>query len=136
MMKSTLLISTVLSELPAEVIKMFTNKEAIALHQDPWGVQARRVSSVRPAGSTRLQAPFNAWVVLRKCEADNPRQLWRHGGEPGGAPPSSNGSIPARLWTTDEQGKRWCIGEGSWARPAEVMPCDDPQFDPQPDEVL
>ena len=43
MMKSTLLISTVLSELPAEVIQMFTNKEAIAIHQDPWGVQARRV---------------------------------------------------------------------------------------------
>lgn len=30
MMKSTLLISTVLSELPAEVIKMFTNAEAVS----------------------------------------------------------------------------------------------------------
>ena len=115
----------------------------ISVHQDPWGVQARRVSSVRPA-VTKLQAPFNAWVVLRKCEAGNPRQIWFHGNEPNrrgsissgqldaaAAGGEMNGSVPGRLWTVDEDGQRWCMGECSWARPAEVMPCEDPQFDPR-----
>jgi alpha-galactosidase len=111
MLKSTLLLSTVLSELPDEVMSMFLNKEVVAIHQDPWGKQARRVSSVRPA-VTELVPPFNAWMVLKKCEKGNPRQIWHHsGGEPGPQP-----SAPGRLWTTDEAGKRWCFGEASWAR--------------------
>ena len=129
MLKSTLLLSTVLSELPSHVTDLFLNKEAIAIHQDLWGKQARRVSSVRPA-VTDLVTPFNAWMVVRKCEKGNPRQVWHHiGGEPGVGP-----SAPGRLWTTDEKGKRWCAGEGSWARAAEVMPCDDRKFWPNADD--
>ena len=109
-------------------------KEGVSWKQDPWGVQARRVSSVRPSGeaATALKAPFSAWVVLKKCEAGNPRQVWYHGGEPPLVPADkqqqeqqqqqqqeqqkqpSNGSVPGRLWTVDEQGRRWCMGESSW----------------------
>jgi hypothetical protein len=45
MLRSTLLLSTVLSELPAHVIDLFKNTEVIAIHQDPWSMAARRVAS-------------------------------------------------------------------------------------------
>ena len=101
MLRSTLLLSTVLSELPPSVLGLFLNREAIAIHQvapvvnslmhhpvyilsdslydtcrgcdneftargyhqDPWGKQARRVASVRPAVA-ELTMPFNAWMVV------------------------------------------------------------------------
>jgi hypothetical protein len=129
MLRSTLLLSTVLSELPAHVIDLFKNTEVIAIHQDPWSMAARRVASSRPA-VTELRPPFNAWMVVRKCEKGNPRQIWHYESAPPGIKPSA----PARLWTTDEQGRRWCAGEGSWARAAEVMPCDDPSYLPDADE--
>lgn len=105
------------------------------------------------ASCAGLQAPYNAYVVLRKCEAGNPRQWWRHGGEPAAAAglgsariagaatetaaaaaAADNGTVPGRLWTVDEDGKRWCMGEGSWARPMEVLPCDEIGYRPAVDE--
>ena len=47
-MKSNLLLSTVLDELPAEILAVVKNTEALAIHQDAWGKQGRRVLSTPP----------------------------------------------------------------------------------------
>lgn len=44
-LKSTLLLSTRIDLLADYHIDTVTNEDAIAVHQDDWGVQARRVSS-------------------------------------------------------------------------------------------
>lgn len=47
MLKSTLLISTVLDTLSPEVVAMLGNNEAIGIHQDPWGLPARSAAQLR-----------------------------------------------------------------------------------------
>ena len=67
-------------------------------------------------------------MVLRKCAPGNPLQRWWL------SPPGegTNGTVATRLWTQDAGGQRWCVGQASWSRPAEVLPCGDPQYQPTP----
>ena len=121
LLKSPLLISTYVSELSEEQVALLAHGEALAVHQDPLGVQARRVASAPlDDGGPAMVAPHATLFALRPCEAGNPRQLWRLDARGGGDEASS---LAARLWTRDEDGKRWCVGGSNWARPAEVVPC-------------
>ena len=45
-MKSTILISTDLAALSDAALAILSNAEALAIHQDAWGIQARRASSI------------------------------------------------------------------------------------------
>ena len=120
-LKSTLLLSTRIDLLAEYHIKTVTNRDAIAIHQDDWGQQARRVSS-RPAPYLPgvLRAPFGAFLALRKCNSSNPLQHWTLGG-----------ALPNRMWTTAPDGRRWCVANvNSFSQPDEVLPCDDPLYIP------
>ena len=123
MVKSNLLISTDLQSLPDVLVRVLTNSEVIAVHQDPLGVQAVRVSSEvkQDAHETSLWDPgTSSFLLLRLCNSSNPLQKWNLG--------NGTGITGGRLWTADAKGKRWCVGESSWARPGEVLPCNDPKF--------
>ena len=124
LLKSHLLISTDLDSLPDNVVQVLKNEEVIAVHQDPLGVQAVRVSSVLPADAPHDTSSWDpgtsSLLLLRPCDPSNPLQQWRLG--------NGSTSTAGRLWTADAKGKRWCVGESNWARPGEVLPCDDPRF--------
>ncbi|KAH8061828.1 alpha-galactosidase [Aureococcus anophagefferens] len=112
MLKSTLLVSTEVDRLSDDVVALLTNRELLAVHQDPLGAAARRVASEPPA---RPRAVFGnasdyALFAVMPCEPGNPRQRWELRGD-------------GTLATTDEAGAAWCVGAGQWARPAEVLPC-------------
>ena len=112
MLKSTLLVSTEVDRLSDDVVALLTDRELLAVHQDPLGAAARRVASEPPA---RPRAVFGnasdyALFAVMPCEPGNPRQRWELRGD-------------GTLATTDEAGAAWCVGAGQWARPAEVLPC-------------
>lgn len=124
MMKAPMLIGTNLSTLSQDTIKTLTNAEALSIHQDAWGQQARRVASDPPTQSASLAAPFDAIAVLARCNSSRPTQRWNL--DP--PTPQNKGGF---LWTQDERGVRWCMGPSSipWGRPSSVLPCDDPKYD-------
>jgi len=122
LLKSTLLISTVLDWLEDPVVQILGNKHLIGIHQDTLVRPAKRVASTRPE-ALELTAPNNANLAVSKCEAGNPLQLWRFEG---------NETNVGRLWTQDKHGQRWCTGEVNWARPGQVYPCDAPEYQPVP----
>eukprot|EP00928_Gymnodinium_smaydae_P042121 TRINITY_DN28410_c0_g1_i1.p1 TRINITY_DN28410_c0_g1~~TRINITY_DN28410_c0_g1_i1.p1 ORF type:complete len:720 (+),score=80.71 TRINITY_DN28410_c0_g1_i1:42-2162(+) len=117
-LKSNLLLGTHIDALSDDIVSILTNKEAIRIHQDPLGKQARRVNSLPPL-ALELSAPLDAQLALRRCDASNPLQKWTL--DPDG-----------KLWTsTGERGStRWCVGPTSipWGRPYNVLPCDDPRY--------
>lgn len=65
MLKSTLLLSTVVDRLPQNVVAALTNAELLSIHQDGLGQQARRVSSVPPPGGAVLTPPLSSLMVLK-----------------------------------------------------------------------
>jgi hypothetical protein len=122
LLKSTLLLSTRIDQLADYHIATVTNKDAISIHQDDWGVQGRRVSSMPAPASPLgvLQAPFGAYLALRKCEANSSLQRWTLGG-----------ALPDRMWTTAPDGRRWCVANvNAFSQPGEVLPCDEPMYVP------
>ncbi|KAH8043981.1 alpha-galactosidase [Aureococcus anophagefferens] len=78
MLKSTLLVSTEVDRLSDGVVALLTNRELLAVHQDPLGAAARRAASEPPA---RPRAVFGnasdyALFAVMPCEPGNPRQRW------------------------------------------------------------
>jgi hypothetical protein len=116
-MKSALILSTVVQFLSPEALAVVANHEAIAINQDALGVAGRRIASVPPLNKT-MDAPFDALAVLARCNQSSPTQKWRLNNTDG------------TFWTMDAAGKRWCVGPSmlSWTRPLAVLPCDDAAY--------
>eukprot|EP00756_Hemistasia_phaeocysticola_P066549 Hpha_TRINITY_DN9306_c0_g1::TRINITY_DN9306_c0_g1_i1::g.25915::m.25915/K07407/E3.2.1.22B, galA, rafA; alpha-galactosidase len=117
-MKAPILLGCNLTDLSDELVAMVTNAEALAIHQDPLGKQARRVASVAPDVEPQLFAEFDAVLALVPCNASRPTQKWRLN------------ATDKTIRTTDSHGRDWCMGPSSipWGRPYEALPCDDPRY--------
>jgi len=79
LMKSTLLLSTVLDWLTPAVIDILSNHRVIAIHQDSLVVPAKRVASTPPneEAALDLRPPNHANLAIAKCQPGNSLQL-RH----------------------------------------------------------
>lgn len=125
-MKSNLLLSTILDELPKHILAIVTNAEALAIHQDTWGRQARRVASTPPPNVLLGPDPTDATLALTRCNASNPAQRWTLDNATGRLWTATMSNLPGN--TTGIQ--KWCVGGNSipWGRPAGLVPCDDPAY--------
>jgi alpha-galactosidase len=96
LLSAPLLAGNDLSKMTSETISILTNKEVIALDQDPLGKQADRVSAVGPfeiwakqlsngskavALFNRGEAPYPMTLSLKQVGISHPvkgRDLWQH----------------------------------------------------------
>ena len=88
-MASPLIISANIRNMSKENVKTYTNREVIAVDQDPMGVQGERIMGGDLSTSGRGVQDGTA-ITLQSCDASDPAQKWRMGGD-GGAMP--NGTI-------------------------------------------
>jgi hypothetical protein len=110
-MKAVLLLGCDLSCVDPATLAIMTNAEAIAVNQDSWGQQARRIA-VKTPKDARLASPDHAIAMASKCDATNAMQTWRL---------AKNGTNPAHLYVVDGEGQAWCLHFGA---PMLAVPCD------------
>ena len=116
-MKAVMLIGADLMEIGAKTLGIVKNAEAVAINQDPYGNQARRVA-VQPARNTSLLPPWHALALLAPCNASAPLQKWRF------RQPYANGSA-GLLWTVDGEGNAWCLDSRGGSQSRWIgTPCD------------
>lgn len=107
--KSNLLLSTLLDELPESILEIVKNKEALAVHQDSWGKQGRRVLSTPPPNALLGPEPTDAILALTRCDATKAAQKW------------TLDNVTGKLWTTAKSNlagnttgtQKWCVGGNS-----------------------
>ena len=107
--KSNLLLSTLLNELPASILAILKNKEALAVHQDSWGKQGRRVLSTPPPNILLGPDPTDAILALARCDATKAAQKF------------TLDNVTGHLWTeamsnlpgNNTGNQKWCVGGNS-----------------------
>eukprot|EP01116_Phalansterium_solitarium_P024035 TRINITY_DN867_c0_g1_i1.p1 TRINITY_DN867_c0_g1~~TRINITY_DN867_c0_g1_i1.p1 ORF type:complete len:727 (+),score=197.67 TRINITY_DN867_c0_g1_i1:51-2183(+) len=75
-MKAPLILGNNLSAITPDILAVLANPQAIAVNQDPLGIQARRLA-VQAAASTTLSLPHDNVAVIASCDPTRPTQLWR-----------------------------------------------------------
>ena len=114
-MKSPLVLSTNLSALGPDTLRVATNQLAIRVNQDRLGAQARRIKSSAPTRATDTEVTniVDVVAVAAPCESGKLTQHWRWT-RAIDAKNSSNGT----LWTQDSAGQAWCLAmptSGIWS---------------------
>lgn len=74
-MKAVLLMGNVIPEVDNATLGVLTNPFAIAVNQDPLGIQGRRVAVQTPA-NVSLGGIMDNIAVVRTCNASIPTQTW------------------------------------------------------------
>ena len=133
-MKAPLILGNDIPNMDAATLGVLANKEAIAVNQDAWGAQARRVSVQRPANSTLGASPFDNIAVVAPCDAASPTQAWKFVNTSGGAPDGlylqpCDASNVYQQWvavgpTLKNVGAGACIDSSGRQDPGQVLACD------------
>ena len=97
-MKAVLLLGNDLPRSSAATLAIIGNPTLAAMNQDPWGVQAQRVSRT-PARNQTITEDVNAAAVFEPCDEREPLQSWRYDATSGA------------LSTVDTRGDgaAWCL---------------------------
>ena len=74
-MKAPLLIGSNVTAMTPGTLSVYLNAAALAINQDPLGVQARRVAVAAPSNAT-ISGPWDAIAVVSQCDASRPTQVW------------------------------------------------------------
>jgi hypothetical protein len=82
MMKAVMLLGADLTSIGPQTLAIIRNAEAVAINQDPYGNQARRIA-VQSARNTSLVAPRHALVLLVPCAEGKRAQMWHYRRTPG-----------------------------------------------------
>jgi alpha-galactosidase len=77
-LKAPLILGNDIPNESSATLSVLSNAAAIAVNQDPLGVQAQRVSSVAAAGAAAARAPA---AVLARCDASSATQAWSAGAD-------------------------------------------------------
>jgi len=75
-MKAPLIVGNNLSAMDGATLSVLGNREAIAVNQDPLGVQARRVAVQPPRNATLTASAFDNIAVVQRCSPAEPTQRW------------------------------------------------------------
>ena len=75
-LKAPLLLGTNLSALGPRSLAVLTNAEALAINQDPLGVQARRLAIQTPRSTLPGPSANDNAVVAVPCDSEDPTQHW------------------------------------------------------------
>jgi len=75
-MKAPLILGNDITTMSAATLSVLSNAEAIAVNQDPLGVQAKRVAVAAPANATLTADARVNLAVAARCDASRPTQTW------------------------------------------------------------
>jgi len=111
-MKAPLILGNDIPQMDAATHDVLTNADAIAVNQDPLGIQAQRVNVTVPPPAAASAAPAGeAVAVLARCDAARPTQTWTLA--------AGSGGLGLRI--VDAAGRTLCLvgsrpgEEGGWA---------------------
>lgn len=74
-MKAPLLIGSNVTSMTSGTLSVYLNSAALAINQDPLGVQAQRVAFSAPT-NTSLSLPWDSQAVVSVCDSTRPTQAW------------------------------------------------------------
>jgi len=133
LLKAPLIMGNNVAEIDPVTLSVLTNPDAIAVNQDPWGVQARRVAVQTPR-NTSLGTPQDNVLVLGVCDSQVPTQTWHWRDV---APPVNNTLFVAPC-AAGEPSQRWlfngsllqnvgsglCVGSAGHTDPGMLYECN------------
>jgi alpha-galactosidase len=133
-MKAPLIMGNDIPAMTAATLSVLTNAEVLAVNQDPWGVQARRVASQTPRNVSLT--PVDAIAVIARCDASDPTQAWTFVN--GSSRPADglyvepcDASNPLHRWTLlpggaglRNAGANACLDASGRNDPGQVLACD------------
>lgn len=135
-MKAPLLLGTDLMTMAPETLSVLSNAEVLAVNQDSWGIQARRVAVQTPL-NTSLTRNFNYdnIATIGKCNASEPTQQWvfdnssSHGRADGLFLQACDSTSPFQQWAMTATGLRnvganACIDANGRSDPGQVLACN------------
>jgi hypothetical protein len=134
-MKSPLILGNdIPNETPA-TLSVLSNAEAIAVNQDAWGIQARRVAVQVPRNTSISASAFDNIAVIAPCDASEPTQSWTYvnrsaGDKDGLYLQPCDASDPYQQWTfgagptLQNVGAGACVDSGGRQDPGQVLACD------------
>jgi hypothetical protein len=133
-MKSPLILGNDIPNMDAATLGVLANAEAIAVSQDAWGVQARRVDVQAPTNKTLTASTFDNIAVIAPCDAAEPTQLWQFINSSSGAADGlylqpCDASNVFQQWaavgpTLRNVGAGACIDSSGRQDPGQVLACD------------
>jgi len=84
MMKAPLLLGNNLSALDPGTLAVLSNANALAVNQDPLGIQGRRVAVFNPRNTTIADNGVDSVAIIAACDSTRPTQTWRFVNQTGG----------------------------------------------------
>jgi hypothetical protein len=118
-MKAPLILGNNMYNINNATLSVVGNAEALAVNQDPWGIQAQRVQAQAPADMSLVSALGNN-VVVARCDASRPTQRWTWTAR-------KDDHTAGVLSTVDADGNRLCVKDVRASNPGDwsAVPCDD-----------
>ena len=140
-LKAPLLLGMNFNKTDDATLALVGNVEAIAVNQDPLGVQARRVAVTTPSNTTLGVTAWDSVAIISPCALARPTQNWTFQNTSKGPRkyvyvvpcnstdpfqvwsfPGANGGTPGLLRNV---GADACVDSSASADPAAVVPCDE-----------
>lgn len=84
-MKAPLLLGNNLSALDAGTLSVLSNTAALAVSQDPLGVQGHRVAVFTPRNNSIADNGIDTVAIIATCDSSRPTQTWHFVNQTGGA---------------------------------------------------
>jgi hypothetical protein len=75
-MKSPLILGNDIPNMSNATLSVLANTEAIAVSQDPLGIQGKRIAVQHPKNSSLTTSVFDNIAVTKRCDATDPTQWW------------------------------------------------------------
>lgn len=135
-LKSPLVLGNDIPNESPATLGVLSNAEAIAVNQDPWGVQARRVAVQAPRNGSLTASPADNVAVIAPCDAAEPTQAWTFVNRSGGPRDGlyltpCDATDPYQQWVADaggptlrNVGSNACVDSAGRTDPGQVLPCD------------
>ena len=132
-MKAPLILGNDIPAMDTATKAVLSNPEALAVNQDSWGLQARRVAVQAPRNSSLNPSPFDNIAVVAKCNPAEPTQRWTFVNS-SSAPRDGlylapcNSADPFQQWqlaggALRSVGANACVDASGRSDPGQVLPC-------------
>lgn len=133
-MKAPLILGNNVPAILPATLSVLTNSEAIAVNQDPWGIQAKRVAVYPPSNISLAPTAYDNIAVVGKCDSSRPTQTWHFQNASSGQPnllytATCSATNPFQQWTFSgglmkNVGSGLCVDASAQVDPGMVVPCN------------
>ena len=132
-MKAPLILGNDIPAMDAATKAVLANTEALAVNQDAWGLQARRVAVQEPRNASLTASPFDNIAVIARCSPAEPTQKWTFVNSSSSARDGlylapCNPADPFQQWqlaggALRDVGANACVDSSGRSDPGQVLPC-------------